>query len=130
MASSSSSSGPADRARELLRSLPRVDFASFKALDPPPTDAEWVEIAGLYAAGHEIAARRPFDIFTPLAAPVAEERVVGLEDTAVEEGVWRCRDPKCKSRRVRTFQKQPRSADEGTTTFVVCTVCQKQYKIT
>lgn len=50
-------------------------------------------------------------------------------DIEVEEGDWTCRNKMCRSRKCYSFQKQTRSADEGTTTFVVCVICKTQFKV-
>lgn len=44
----------------------------------------------------------------------------------IEEGVLECK--KCNSKRTISFQRQTRSADEGSTTFAKCVECGNQWR--
>lgn len=53
-----------------------------------------------------------------------------INDTKIEEGIFRCRKKKCRSLRTKVYQKQDRSGDEGMTTYVECQEpgCGGRYK--
>lgn len=57
-----------------------------------------------------------------------KECIVMKQDIAsqIEEGVLECF--KCKSKKIISFQKQIRSADEGITTFSQCSECGNKWK--
>lgn len=57
-----------------------------------------------------------------------EEAYFHTMELDFEEGIFECRDSKCGSKKTISFQKQTRSADEGSTTFVKCVVCKKMWK--
>lgn len=46
----------------------------------------------------------------------------------VEKGEFKCKKDKCRSDECYYFQSQTRSADEGATTYVVCSKCGSRYK--
>jgi DNA-directed RNA polymerase subunit M/transcription elongation factor TFIIS len=54
--------------------------------------------------------------FDPIRHVDDEEFKINLED--VVEGVWTCK--KCGCKKTFSYQKQTRSADEGSTSFIVC----------
>lgn len=49
-----------------------------------------------------------------------------LHPFTIEEGVLEC--SRCGSKRTISYQKQTRSADEGSTTFAKCVDCKKQWR--
>ena len=51
-----------------------------------------------------------------------------VEKPKVKEGELPCRNPRCKSKKTVYFEKQTRSADEGFSAFVACSVCGESYK--
>ena len=50
------------------------------------------------------------------------------EGIKIEKGEYKCRNKNCKSNECYFYQVQTRSADEGATTFVVCTKCSTRYR--
>jgi len=50
-----------------------------------------------------------------------------LEKPEVKEGEFQCKNKDCRSWKCFHTQSQTRSADEGATTFVTCTMCGQSY---
>jgi DNA-directed RNA polymerase subunit M/transcription elongation factor TFIIS len=48
------------------------------------------------------------------------------DNVEIKEGIHTC--PKCKKKLTISVQKQTRSADEGATTFIKCTICKYTWK--
>lgn len=59
---------------------------------------------------------------------LAKDDAKSLAQPKVEKGEFPCRNKKCGSKECYFYQLQTRSADEGMTTFVVCTKCGGRYK--
>ena len=64
-------------------------------------------------------------IYTQYRDKVAEEDQFLMNPFEIEEGVLEC---KCGSKRTISFQRQTRSADEGSTTFAQCVECGTRWK--
>jgi DNA-directed RNA polymerase subunit M/transcription elongation factor TFIIS len=56
----------------------------------------------------------------------SNDKISKYTDTDIEEGFITC---KCGSKKVKWTEKHTRSADEGSTVFMHCTVCGKQWKM-
>jgi len=50
-----------------------------------------------------------------------------IEGVKVQKGAFKCNNPKCRSDETYYYQSQTRSADEGSTTHVVCSKCGCRY---
>lgn len=63
--------------------------------------------------------------YTPFRIAEEEEDQFRITPFEIEEGVIEC---KCGSKRTISFQKQTRSADEGSTTFAQCVACGAKWR--
>jgi DNA-directed RNA polymerase subunit M/transcription elongation factor TFIIS len=66
-------------------------------------------------------------VFNEARLIVEEENYTLLNPFQIEEGVLECHS--CGSKRTYSFERQTRSADEGSTTFAQCAVCLKSWRI-
>lgn len=95
-------------------------------------DDEWFELAGLVSTGLPLP-ELGSDVSTAVmdavgGAAATSQHIIGLENESVEEGVWKCRDKACGSRRMSTSSHQTRGGDESMTLFITCMKCGKRYK--
>lgn len=67
-----------------------------------------------------------FDTFKQIAIANIKMHTEGLK---IEKCDLPCRNNLCKSDKCVFWLEQTRSGDEGMTTFVLCTVCQKRYRL-
>ena len=51
-----------------------------------------------------------------------------LDETKLEKCEFPCRNKKCKSDKCYFYTEQTRSADEGSTVFIICIKCNSRYK--
>lgn len=51
-----------------------------------------------------------------------------LNPPRMMEGMYTCPNPKCKSKKTQSWDKQTRSSDEPMTTFIQCTECNYQWR--
>lgn len=65
------------------------------------------------------------DVYSPFKKRQEEEDNFRLSPFEIEEGVIEC---KCGSKRTISFQRQTRSADEGSTTFAQCVQCGSKWR--
>ena len=73
---------------------------------------------------HEIGWKHP--VFTEPRLSIEEENNALLNPFQIEEGVLQCNH--CGSKRTYSFERQTRSADEGSTTFATCAECLKSWR--
>lgn len=66
-----------------------------------------------------------FKAFKLKEEKITEEKIEGPK---LKKGEFQCKNKDCKSFECYHYQEQQRSADEGYTTFVVCTKCGHRYK--
>jgi DNA-directed RNA polymerase subunit M/transcription elongation factor TFIIS len=64
--------------------------------------------------------------FNEMANYIAEQNDFIKNPFEVEEGVFQCK--KCGSKRVFSYSKQDRSADEGCSTYAQCVACKAQWR--
>ncbi len=60
-------------------------------------------------------------------ARYTEDRSLTMDDTAVEEGEYKCKNPTCQSKRCIITDRQDRAGDEGATIHVTCSICGTHY---
>ena len=66
-------------------------------------------------------------IYKPYMDDVLKENSEQVEGVKVQKGAFRCKNRKCGSDETYYYQSQTRSADEGSTTHVVCSKCGNRY---
>ncbi len=64
-------------------------------------------------------------VYDTIRINIDEEDQFAVKPFEIEEGVLEC---KCGSRRTISFQRQTRSADEGSTTFAHCVECGTRWR--
>lgn len=102
-----------------------------------PTPQQWYQLLGLLHEGvtmDELLSLRDYSCIEDLSyyasyreARRKEDRLWITDDTAVEEGQFACRDPECRSKRCYVETPQTRSADEGHTVKITCSICGSTY---
>ena len=77
---------------------------------------------------HMMAFLRPFELNPYVWEEIIKTKRIRDEkaSTVIASDAYQCN--KCKERKCISYQLQTRSADEGMTTFVVCTVCHHRVK--
>nr|QBK93956.1 MAG: transcription factor S-II [Pithovirus LCPAC406] len=60
---------------------------------------------------------------------IFKEKIDAVRKDVIVEGVFTCKNEKCKSKRTTASSRQTRSADEAATVTVVCHVCQTTWKM-
>jgi len=75
-----------------------------------------------------LAGITPADVAASRAPLLQTRRADVQAQQRARKGMFRCRDPRCRSWETDYCQLQSRSADEGMTTFVTCLACGSRFK--
>nr|QBK92513.1 MAG: transcription factor S-II [Pithovirus LCPAC401] len=60
---------------------------------------------------------------------ISLERIDAVRKDVAVEGIFTCKNEKCRSKRTVASSKQTRSADEAATVTIVCKVCETTWKM-
>jgi DNA-directed RNA polymerase subunit M/transcription elongation factor TFIIS len=58
-----------------------------------------------------------------------QENNLMINPPTIVKSIYKCKNSKCLSDKTYSWQAQTRSADEGMTTFVSCSICGQKYKV-